>query len=152
MKLRVTIDDQSFEVEVGDLNARPILATVDGETFEVWPEENGKSSQAVAQNAIPLPGSRAPGATAPAVMTPNTIADITAEAKTKVVLAPIPGVIIAVSVKAGDSVSFGQELCVLEAMKMKNMIRATRSGKIGAIHVTAGDQVKHSQVLIEYTD
>ncbi len=46
MKLRVRIDDQSYDVEVGDLNTRPILATVEGETFEVWPEENGKAPQA----------------------------------------------------------------------------------------------------------
>ena len=36
MKLRVKVGDQSFDVEVGDVNARPILAKVEGETFEVW--------------------------------------------------------------------------------------------------------------------
>ncbi len=83
---------------------------------------------------------------------PSAAADISTNVKIKAVLAPIPGVIIAVSVKVGDSVSFGQELCILEAMKMKNVIRATRSGKIGAIHVAIGDQVKHSQMLMEFTD
>jgi biotin carboxyl carrier protein len=137
MKICVMIDDQSFEVEVGDLNARPILATVDGESFEVWPEENKNGSQEAAQAAVPVPAAAA---------------DIVTEAKPKAVLAPIPGVIIAVSVKVGDSISFGQELCTLEAMKMKNLIRASRSGKIGAIHVAVGDQVKHSQMLMEYTE
>ena len=70
----------------------------------------------------------------------------------KSVLAPIPGVIIAISVKPGDSVTRGQELCVLEAMKMKNAIRASRDGKIAAILVNVGDHVKNSQVLIEFTD
>ena len=37
MKIKVQIKDQTFEVEVGDLNVRPITAVVDGETFEVWP-------------------------------------------------------------------------------------------------------------------
>ena len=142
MKLRVTIDNQSFEVEVGDVNVRPVLATVEGETFEVWPEENEKRSQEVGPAAIPIP----------TVPVPAAAAQITTDAQPKGVLAPIPGVIIAVSVKVGDSIRFGQELCVLEAMKMKNLIRATRNGTIGAIHVAVGDQVKHSQMLMEYTD
>lgn len=142
MKLRVRIDDQSYDVEVGDLNTRPIIATIEGETFEVWPEENGKAPQAAVQASVPLP-------VAPV---PSAAADISTNVKIKAVLAPIPGVIIGVSVKVGDSVSFGQELCILEAMKMKNLIRATRSGKIGAIHVAIGDQVKHSQTLMEFTD
>ncbi len=142
MKLRVTVDHQSFEVEVSNINTRPVLATVDGEIFEVWPEEEGKKPQEAAQAALPLPASPVPAAAA----------DITTEVKPKAVLAPIPGVIIAVSVKPGDSVNFGEQLCVLEAMKMKNLIRATRKATVGAIHVAVGDQVKHNQILIEYAD
>jgi biotin carboxyl carrier protein len=69
-----------------------------------------------------------------------------------VVTAPIPGVIISIAVKEGDIVKFGDEICVLEAMKMKNAIRANRAGKVAAICVTIGDQVRHGQTLIEYTD
>ncbi len=145
MKLRVTIDAQSFDVEISDLNERPILATVDGDTFEVWIDENLKTPSKVIKAAGPLP-------VAPV---PAKAADIeagTPAIKAKTVNAPIPGVIISVSVKVGDTVSFGQELCVLEAMKMKNLIRANRSGTIGLICVAAGDQVQHNQVLMEYTD
>lgn len=142
MKLRVTVDHQSFEVEVGNLNTRPVLATVEGEIFEVWPEESEKKAQEAAPAALPIP----------AAPVPVSAAQITSDAQTKGVLAPIPGVIIGVSVKEGDSIRFGQELCVLEAMKMKNLIRATRSGTIRAIHVAVGDQVKHNQMLMEYTD
>jgi glutaconyl-CoA/methylmalonyl-CoA decarboxylase subunit gamma len=143
MKLRVKIDDQSFEVEVGDLNARPILATVDGDCFEVWPEENSKALPQVA--AANRPVSLTPAAAA-------ELAPADAGVKAKAVMAPIPGVIISVTAKVGDTVSFGQELCVLEAMKMKNQIRANRAGKIAAIHIAIGDQVKHNQMLMEYTD
>jgi biotin carboxyl carrier protein len=72
--------------------------------------------------------------------------------KTKSVLAPIPGVILSIAVKPGDAVVFGQELCVLEAMKMKNQIRANRAGKIAELRVAPGEQVRHSQVLFEYAD
>ena len=39
MKLIVKVENQSFEVEVGDIHARPIIATIDNEPFEVWPED-----------------------------------------------------------------------------------------------------------------
>jgi glutaconyl-CoA/methylmalonyl-CoA decarboxylase subunit gamma len=68
------------------------------------------------------------------------------------VLAPIPGVIISIDVKPGDTVEHGTTLCVLEAMKMKNAIRATRAGKIGAVQINVGETVRHNQVLIEFAD
>jgi biotin carboxyl carrier protein len=64
--------------------------------------------------------------------------------------APLPGVIVAVSVQPGAEVSLGQELCVLEAMKMKNAIRAPRAGRIVSVHVAVGQTVKHRDVLVEY--
>jgi biotin carboxyl carrier protein len=75
-----------------------------------------------------------------------------AAASAKTVTAPIPGVIISVAVKAGESVSVGQELCVLEAMKMKNSIRANRAGKIAAVRVAPSDQVVRGTVLLEFGD
>ncbi len=145
MKMRVVIDAQSFEVEVGDLSARPILATVDGDTFEVWPEANGTALAEVLQTAEPPLGKTmvSPG-TAPEV--------VVVSAKSKVVAAPIPGVILTVNVKTGDVVRFGQELCVLEAMKMKNIIRANRAGKVAAVCISPGEQVKHNQTLLEYSE
>jgi biotin carboxyl carrier protein len=68
------------------------------------------------------------------------------------VAAPIPGVILSVGVKTGDEVKTGQELCILEAMKMKNTIRAARDGKIASVHVSAGDQVSHGQALMDYSE
>jgi biotin carboxyl carrier protein len=144
MKMRITIDEHSFEVEVGDLGGRPILVTVDGESFEVWPEENGKVKDAAEPVIRTAP---AAAQTSAAVGPVNGTA-----AKGKGVLAPIPGVILTVTAKEGDSVVFGQELCVLEAMKMKNIIRANRAGKIARICVQAGEQVKHSQMLMEFSD
>jgi biotin carboxyl carrier protein len=47
-------------------------------------------------------------------------------------------------------VSNGQELYVLEAMKMKNSIKADREGTIASIHVNAGDTVKHNQPILTF--
>lgn len=141
MKIRVTVDAQSFDVEVGDLNARPIPVVVEGETFLVWPEE----AAGAVPSAAAVPAHAAP-AVAPAAVPTG------AAANAKAMQAPIPGVIISLAVKEGDSISIGQEICNLEAMKMKNIIRANRAGKIAAIRVAAGDQVKRGQVLVEFTD
>lgn len=157
MKMRVTIDGQSFTVEIGDLNARPIPVQVDGEAFIVWPEEDGKLAAVVAAATAAAEEAAAAAAgtpAAPSVMpvTPVRAAEAIAAGKTKSVLAPIPGVILSIAVKEGDLVVIGQELFILEAMKMKNIIRANRAGKVGKLCISSGDQVRHNQVLMEYTD
>lgn len=148
MKLNVKINDQTFEVEIADLNARPILATVDGETFEVYPEE---AVQPVARPAAAPAPTPAPAAAAPAPVSrpPAPAAPVNAS---KALNAPLPGTVVAVLVKEGSEVKFGQELLTIEAMKMKNAIRATRDGKIAAVYVKEGDSVRHGQPLLEYAD
>jgi biotin carboxyl carrier protein len=65
------------------------------------------------------------------------------------VKAPIPGVITRVLVQAGDTVTTGQPLLILEAMKMQNEIRAPRAGRVSAVYVQPGDAVPLREVLIE---
>ena len=142
MKLRVKIDDQTFEVEVGDLSSRPVLATMDGETFEVWPEE--------AQTTTPIQSFK-PAPVTQVVSSPRPVVANNVN-RSKNVIAPIPGMIISILVKEGDAVIPGQELCSLEAMKMKNAIRSTHSGKIARIMVKTGDHVTQGQPLIEYAE
>ena len=59
----------------------------------------------------------------------------------KPVTSPLPGVIVEISVKVGDSVKAGQQVAVLEAMKMENAIEADHAGTVTAIHVNKGDSV-----------
>ena len=61
---------------------------------------------------------------------------------------PLPGVIIDVKVNVGDTVSKGQTVVVLEAMKMENNINADRDGKVTAIQVAKGDTVADGAVLV----
>jgi len=152
MKLIVKVETQSFEVEVGDIHARPIIATVDGETFEVWPEDVQLVRPSVVAGPVAsLPATSQPAASKPAPVASASGAPASASAA-KTVLAPLPGVMVAVSVKPGDAVEHGQELCTIEAMKMKNVIRASRAGTIGAVHVTVNQHVKHHDVLLEFTN
>ena len=50
----------------------------------------------------------------------------------------------------GDSVSRGDLICVIEAMKMEQQIGASRDGVIAGVHVAAGDSVAHGQTLVEF--
>ena len=63
--------------------------------------------------------------------------------------APMPGKVIAVKVEAGQAVSKGQELLVVEAMKMENAIRAPRDGRVKVVAAKVGDAVAPGTVLVE---
>jgi biotin carboxyl carrier protein len=145
MKIHVKIQNRTYEVRIVDIHARPIQATVDDETFEVWPEEMTLPSE----NYQP-PTSTSANKTVKQVSIEKPTPS--AADKIKQVKAPIPGVIISVTVGEGEKVTYGQELCVLEAMKMKNAIRSGRAGTIVRVLVKEGDSVQHSQVLMEYAD
>ena len=66
----------------------------------------------------------------------------------RLVLSPMPGLIVAIRVMAGEAVKAGQELCVLEAMKMENVLRAERDGTVAEIKVAPRDTVAADQVLM----
>ena len=65
------------------------------------------------------------------------------------VFSPMPGLIIRIMAQAGDMVTAGKPVLVLEAMKMENEICAQKSGKIKAIHVTEGQTVAGNALLFE---
>ena len=68
--------------------------------------------------------------------------------KTKIV-APIPGVILSLNVKVGDTIKNNDLLLVLEAMKMENNIVSEKSGVVTAVNVSVGQQVLQDEVMIE---
>ncbi|WP_455827105.1 acetyl/propionyl/methylcrotonyl-CoA carboxylase subunit alpha [Pseudomonas graminis] len=77
------------------------------------------------------------------------VASRQADASSGTVKAPMDGVIVDVRVSAGDSVTKGQLLLVLEAMKMEHPLKAGMDGVIKGVQVIAGDQVRNRQVLLE---
>ncbi|XP_054102231.2 propionyl-CoA carboxylase alpha chain, mitochondrial isoform X5 [Callithrix jacchus] len=72
-----------------------------------------------------------------------------AEDTSSVLHSPMPGVVVAVSVKPGDMVTEGQEMCVIEAMKMQNSMTAGRAGAVKSVHCRAGDTVGEGDLLVE---
>lgn len=138
MKYTVKIADTTYEVEIDDLNRRPIIARIGAEAFEVTPE-NGTSIRA--DSPQPAPVSQ--------TATPATGGAPSGPASGTSIVAPLPGTVTEVNVKVGDIIQSGQQVCVIDAMKMKNAIRATRGGTVASMPITAGQSVTHRQVLVE---
>jgi biotin carboxyl carrier protein len=65
------------------------------------------------------------------------------------IVAPIPGIILSIDVKVGDTIKVGDRLLVLEAMKMENNITSEQSGVVSAVNVKVGQQVLQSELMIE---
>jgi biotin carboxyl carrier protein len=154
MKYKVRIDGRTFEAEVGNVDARPIVVMVEGERFEVWPEAGpvAESPPIEAEGARLGSGKAKPKAEGARVEPRRAEAaqvDRPGPGANRV-RAPIPGVIDSIAVRAGDAVDVGDPLCVIEAMKMKNIIRASRGGTIDDVLVAQGQHVHHNDVLLEF--
>ena len=138
--LWIRVGDNWYTVQVGDLTQSPVQVTVEGETFEVEveglspppaPLHRGRSRQT--QIEAPTPQSQSSAA--------NNSDDI--------LRSPMPGRVISILVRPGDRVSAGDEVCVVEAMKMEQSIRAHRDGVVKTIFVQPMDPVKADDPLIE---
>lgn len=68
----------------------------------------------------------------------------------KLLLCPMPGLIVKVDVGVGDEVQEGQALCTVEAMKMENILRAERRGKVAKINAAAGDSLAVDEIIMEF--
>ena len=69
----------------------------------------------------------------------------------RLVVSPMPGLVVSLDVEVGQDIKEGEALCVVEAMKMQNIIRAERDGVIKSINAKAGDSVAADDVLIEFS-
>jgi propionyl-CoA carboxylase alpha chain len=68
------------------------------------------------------------------------------------VMSPMPGTLISFSVNEGDRVEDGQELCIVEAMKMQNIIRSPRTGVIGNFYVGEGASLVTDEIIMEFRE
>jgi biotin carboxyl carrier protein len=160
----VTIDGQVFECRFTSSSVDRRLLQVGEKTFEVRVvdgyAEVGCFTLEVAGERVPVTASqvvREGGGAAPVAVpappaAPGAAAESAAGAAlgdvTEGVWAPVPGKIVDVLVKAGDSVEEGQALIVLEAMKMENELRSPKKAKVRAVLVNKGDQAEKGQLLV----
>ncbi|HEY3313192.1 MAG TPA: biotin/lipoyl-containing protein [Anaerolineales bacterium] len=137
MKYNLKIGDKSFEVEIEDINKRPVVARVNGQEFLVSPETSPLEAE-LATGQVSAIQPVTPGH-------PNAMHN-------GILVAPLPGTVIEVFVKPGDEVESGQVVLIIEAMKMKNSIRSTKDGIVAQVLVSAGQTVAHKQGLVEFKE
>lgn len=140
---KVTVAEKTYTVEVPNPNARPVRAIVDGEEVLVELAPAGADA--------PATGAAASVVATPSAPTPSLAPAVPTGAKGDI-KAPLPGTVISIGVAVGDKVTRGQELCVLEAMKMNNPIRATQAGTVTAVYVRIGEQIQHGARLMHIGD
>ena len=68
----------------------------------------------------------------------------------RMVISPMPGLVVSIDVAEGQEVKTGEVVAVIEAMKMQNILRAERDGRIKAVNAKAGDSVAADEVLLEF--
>lgn len=148
----LTINQKEYRAEVAEINAEFARIQVNGKEFRVDLKQLGlgklmpAATPAVEARPAASPAPPAIGV-APAPAAP-TAAAVTGEASS-MVKAPLPGLIIDVKVREGEKVKAGQNIIVMEAMKMENQIQATTDGTVKKIFVKKGDNVAEGIAMVE---
>ncbi len=124
--------------------------TVEGKTYEVDVEVLDEGSAGPMQPAVPTSdGSAASQSPQPVASKPASVSTTPSTTSERVVKAPIAGTIFQLKVEVGDTIALNQVLLVMEAMKMETSVASPLAGKVKAIIVSPGDAVKAGQVLVE---
>ncbi len=133
--LRVQVGDTWYTVEAVDLTTEPARVRVDGEMVEVT-----LGAPMTTQPAEPESETRSE---------PPAQSSSSAPPSSRTFRTPMPGIIVSVAVSAGEQVVTGDEVCVLEAMKMQQTLRADWSGVVKTVHVQPGQQVPDGAPIVD---
>lgn len=142
---RFKINGNDYEVAINSVEGKNASVTVNGTAYQVELEE---APAAPVQAPVAAPAASAPAQSPAPAQASAPAAPAAAAGSGKAVTSPLPGVIIAVKVNVGDKVKAGQEVAVLEAMKMENSIEATQDGTVTAINVAKGDSVLEGAPIV----
>ncbi len=143
-RFEVVVGDEIYDVTLSGDEDLPRATITPG--YHPAPGAGGAARPPMAAVAVAPSGSAPAAAAAPRKPRPAV------GGGGSTVSAPMPGVILEVHVKAGDRVERGQQIAVLEAMKMHNLIGAPRAGTIGEVCVTPGQAVGHGDALARYAE
>lgn len=141
-KFKFTINGNQYNTEILSLEDNIAEIEINGTTYKVEVEKSiqpVKTPKLVRSVAAPSTDSH------PSVAKTSSPA---APKGTGTIKSPLPGIILDVLIRPGDSVKIGQKLLILEAMKMENSIESDKDGKIISIEKSKGDSVMEGDVLI----
>lgn len=137
------INGNDYNIAINSTTGNVADVTVNSVDYKVEIENEMPAVQAVPQAAAPA---AKPAPTPVAAVPAPVVAKPAGEGRP--VTSPLPGVIIEVSVKEGDTVAAGQKVAVLEAMKMENEIQSDRAGVVTKINVAKGDSVLEGASIV----
>lgn len=136
-KFKFTISGNDYDVQINDIEDNIADLEINGTQYKVEIHQEVKKTKT--PKLVRKPVQKTPGE-----------GEIKKKSSTaKAIKAPLPGTIISIAVKEGDTVTKGQTLMVMEAMKMENSIMAESDGTVTAIKVSAGQSVLQDDVLVE---
>lgn len=141
MKYHIEINKKSFDVTIGSIAANTARVQVNGQPYDVFFSRPAKPGQLVAISQ------------AAEVQTPVMIKKPESPMQPilpghEFIVAPIPGLILEIKVKVGDTVTAGQVVAILEAMKMENSLTSHVSGTIKEIRLDKGSEVSTGDVVM----
>ena len=131
---RFKVNGHSYDVGIGQVSGNTADVIVNGVQYTVEMETEE------------IPSAQTETAVSPVAPVTKVLSSASSGGKT--ICAPLPGVIVNVNVKVGDLTGAGQEVAVLEAMKMENSIEAETGGTVTAVHVTKGDSVLEGAPIV----
>jgi biotin carboxyl carrier protein len=142
-KFKFTIQGNKYDVHILNVEDNIAEVEVNGAVYKVEVDKviaQSKTPKLVRSVAVP---------TTESLKSDQRTSAPTAPKGTGFIKSPLPGVILGVFVKEGDTVKVGTKLIMLEAMKMENNINADKDGVIKSIKVKTGDSVLEGDILIE---
>ena len=136
--LEYTPGDRMVEAEIGRENGEDAQLTV-----RILPIRSGfrLTTRGASHDVRVLPAHAAPYAQHMIEKVPPDLS--------RFLIAPMPGLLVRLDVGAGDAVEAGQPLAVVEAMKMENILRAQKAGRVKAVSAAAGDSLAVDQIILE---
>jgi biotin carboxyl carrier protein len=137
-KFRITIDGETFEVSVEEIEDKPLRV---------------ENIREVVKESIPVtkePVETKVNHTPKTLEKPQEKEAVTGSKGTKIVTAPLPGKVLKVNVAPGSKIKKGDVLMTIEAMKMENEILASMNGTINRVFVETGKNVETKEKLLEF--
>jgi biotin carboxyl carrier protein len=165
-RYRLDIRGKEFVIDVDELTANRFKVVVGKDTYEVELSSDEDLAEATITPAFAparaqgtphvVPEDAHVAETGTPVARPAPVAPPgrkpAASGGARTLPAPMPGVVLEVNVKVGDAVVRGQQVAVLEAMKMQNSIKSPRAGTVAEVCVAAGQAVGHGDAIVRFAE
>ncbi len=160
MQYRVCVGDTGYDVRISSVSRETLELEIDGQTYSVQVSAALSSHTGFSDTAVALgscggvatitaqPNSPAKSVPASNGSHPRASNNVSSTSGSPSVIAPMPGVVVAISVAVGQTVQQGSVVAVIEAMKMENSICASCTGVISEVHVEVGREVERGQAIL----